>query len=397
MVGIRKLIHWPVAACALLGLAVLIPLRLEAQQPYTEEMIGKAWQARQERVRSARFIWIGTQTDPQGTISNFWKRFDPRVSKDPSFKEIIPPGDATIPYNGSLAFDGNQLSYSYTSATWSRKTGSYQPFSYLSVFNGKVCKVLDRYGQKADKPWPQGMVRGEKQHLNAMDALLQPILLTFRGRTPGMHAPNLDSLRLTGRRAIINNRTCVELQRRVVVGNVESQLWVDPARDFVFVRYLCLSKKILTQQIDVTYEMGLEKVRVPKEWAVISNESNGTLHRSYRVRVTDCEINPSIVPAAFDLEFPPGAAVLDAKQDVQYIVRPDGSGKRIVPRSDIGATREQLLNSQPGQAFKSTRSQERSCNWPAIVGAILAASCLLLVFYQRVRHKGGKANEDVTN
>ncbi|MCI0459026.1 MAG: hypothetical protein L0Z62_18875 [Gemmataceae bacterium] len=397
MIGIRKLLSLPATACALLGLALLPPLRMEAQQSYTEEMIGKAWQGRQERVRSARFTWTGTQTDPKGTISNLWKIGDPGISKDPNFKEVIPPRDTTFPYSGSLVFAGNQLRYSYTSARWSLKTGSYEPFSYLGVFDGTVCKVLNRYGEKADKPWPQGMVRGEKQHLNATEALLQPILLTFRGRTPGMHAPNLDSLRLTGRKATINNRSCLELQRRVAVSDVESQLWVDPARDFVFVRYLRLDKRILRQQIDVTYEMGPGNVWVPKEWAIISNERNGTLRRSYRVRLTDCEINPSIDPASFDLEFPPGTAVFDAKQDIHYIVRPDGSGKRIIPRSDIGATYEQLLKTQPGQAFNPPQPPERSSNWPAIVGVILVAGCLLLVLYQRVRRKGGRANEGVKN
>ncbi len=397
MVGIRKLIHWPVAACALLGLAVLIPLRLEAQQPYTEEMIGKAWQARQERVRSARFIWIGTQTDPQGTISNFWKRADPNIRKDPNFKEVIPPRDTTLPYNGSVAFDGNRLRYSYTSAKWSQKTGSYQPYSYLSVFNGTVCKVLDRYGEKDDKPWPQGSVRAEKRHIDAIVALLQPILMSFRSRTPGMHGFKLEGMRLTGRKAIINKRSCLELHQVILRGGVESQLWVDPARDFVFVRYLHLKKGITTTQVDVTYELGREKFWIPKVWAIIFAEANGALRRSYRVRVTEYEINLPVDPASFDLEFPRGTVVYDFKQDLQYVVRPDGGGKRMVPRSDIGATYEQILNSEPGQAFKSTRSPERSCNWPAIVGAILAASCLLLVFYQRARHKGGKANEDVTN
>ncbi|MCI0639872.1 MAG: hypothetical protein L0Y70_12415 [Gemmataceae bacterium] len=373
MSGKRRRVIRIVATLAPLLLVPLVGTPAAAQAKHSKESIVKAWKDRDDRTRSAHFSWTEKQTDTRGVISTFWKLFNPAL------KEIIPPNDTTYTNMRSLAFERDKLRHENSSFAWSTKTNRYEPMSYLSVFDGETCKVLDKYDKNAAKPWPQAVIREEKQHVDATVAVLQPILMTYRSMTAGMCAWNLEDFILSRQTAVINKKVCLELNRRLAFVKLETKLWVDPARDFVIVRILTLDDNVVTNKIDVEYDQNAEMVWVPKEWEVTFNNPKGNLERTYKSRVTEYSINPTGASPHFDIDFPLGTAVTNAKDNSRYIIRPDGSGKRMIPPSDIGATYEQALATDPGKAFPSQDSNAQSISWPTI-GLIVTAVAVLYFF-----------------
>jgi hypothetical protein len=346
----------------------------------TIETITKAWQARQERIRSGRFRWTDRITHPKGVFSDFWKK-SPRTAGEVS--GTIPPEDTTFSSTCVLTFDGQKMRYSTDGARWSKKTKKYEPISELAVFNGDVSKDLDTTGPNHERYWPQGIIRREKRNIFASEPVLQPVLMTCRGMTPGMRAYDLETFDLTGRKVSIDRHLCWEL-RRQPTSNREDLLYVDSGRGFIFVRFLSTTRDIVTRKIDVRYEVTPQKEWLPKEWTVIQNTSDGKLDQSHQVRLTGYEINPIVGSEEFELEFPPGTRVHDARNISDWIVKPDGSGNRTILRSDFGATYERMLATEPGYALREQPFLSRF-NWPAIASIIVACGCLLLFLWRRLK------------
>lgn len=378
----RRVCHCvvPLLAVGCLACVVAPESASSGQEPYTKEMIAKAWQERQDRTQTATFSWTEKQTDYKGAISQIWR------IEDPSLTDIIPPKHTTLTNECSLAIDGQKMKFSYTSAGWSRKTKRYEPTSYAAVFDGDSCRVLHEYGPNHEKYWPQAIIRAERTHVDARLDRLQPLLMTWRALMAGMRGFDLDGFRLVGATTVIDKRTCLELQQRLPVGpEAENRLWVDPARGFVVVRYLATRKGIVKTKLDVRYGPDKQAGWVPKEWQIIFNDPRGELRKSFAAALNNHALNGPIPSTEFQLEFPPGTRVSDAKNDADYIVRRDGSGRRMIPPEDIGATYEQMLRTAPGEALPNRAGGGIAIRWPAIIGSLLAAACFLFAIWRLKR------------
>jgi hypothetical protein len=380
MPGSRNLVAYIVLLLLDVSLAFLSPSIAVAQESFTKETIVKVWQARQDRLKSAHFKWKEKTTQTKGCISETWKL----LQRDGPVTDVVPPQDTTFTSTCSVSFDGNKLRYACDHFIWSKKTKAYEPQSYLAVFNGETCKVLRSYGPNHESTWPQGTIRAEKKHVDANVHLLQPVIMTCRGMTSGMRGCDLNEFALTGRKVIINSHLCWELQYRLPSAHLEVQLYVDPERDFVILRYLTLVKGIVKRKIDVRFETTPQKEWLPKEWTIISNVPNGTLEESFQSSVTYYEVNPVVSPNEFELEFPPGTLVHDSKNKQDWIVKSDGAGRRLIPRDEMGIPYQQLLATEPGNARRG-QPVLGPFYWPAVVGIVLAGGCLLVFVYRRFK------------
>lgn len=244
--------------------------------------------------------------------------------------------------------------------------------------------MLDEYGPNHEKPWPQGVVRPAKHHPDATLMRLQPILMTYRGLDPTMRAFELDTYDCAATMAIIDARPCIELTHRAVSGNGEDYIWVDAARGFGIIRYLSVRAAKVDQKADVQFALDSSGEWVPKTWRVIFNFPTGGMMRTINAEVTSFELGASIPSGEFDLEFPLGTRVSDEKRKVEYIVKPDGSGQRLIPRSDFGATYEDMLKSAPGNARNADAGQGAK-PWPIVTGIVVAIVSLTFLYWRRRR------------
>lgn len=364
------------AVCRLVGLALswwgtsLLLAFAHGQQGTTLETISRTWQARQDKVRSARFTWVERETIPRGYHSNLEV---PPAMRDQALKDmgippgsVVPPQDTTLVVSSSLCLDGEKLRYKREGWAWSAKDQAHVPRLCLTVYDGKVGKEFYPLGAPY-APWPDGLILSG--YPNARSLPLSPLVMTFRPFLPQMRIFDLHTMVLTDRRAVIDGKPYRELERKS--GNSLMRVWVDSSRDYVIGRYLTMVNDRPRTKIDISYRKDAGVGWVPERWDYTTFYADGKLKHAVQAKVVSYQINPTVEAKEFYLEFPPGTRVHDRtnpQSPSDYIVR-EGNRKRMILREDIGATYEQMINSEPGEALgKRKRSFP---TWPIGLATIL--------------------------
>lgn len=307
--------------------------RVAAQASVSMEQIVKAWQQRQDRVRSARFSWLDRQTYTRGVHSEMGK-------KPGSQEREIPARDTTINIPHSMSFQGESLRYVYDGPDWSEAKGEYVPGRAISTFNGKVCKAILPKGTP-NTYYPTGSIKVEPKHIDAQVPSLRPLLTAYRGLVPNLRTYDLEDMRI-GQMTLIDGKSCLEIADIRRGGRMVRRLWLDTTRDFLLVRAIHTTLDKVTQRTDIRYREHPEAGWVPTGWDIVNFNVEGSVQHSFQASVTAVEVNPTIDPEEFDIVFPPGSVVTDERAKVDYLVRPDGS-RRIIGRTEGRATYEQLM------------------------------------------------------
>lgn len=378
--------------CRLLGLgvacatAILSASSVHGQTPVTLETIAKAWQDRQDSIRSARFAWIERETVPKGRISSL-------IAELPGAQDrlkhmgiapgaIVPPEDTTHDVPASITLDGEKLRYERAQQQWSGKQNAFVTLPRITVFDGTVGKIFHPTGP-CYAPWPDGLIG--RNYPDSGSLHLSPLIMTLRPSFPRMNIINIQTMSLTGRRVEINGRPCLEMESQL--GNYVQRVWVDLSRDYVVVRSLGLVNEQVRTKIDIGYRQDTKKRWVPEKWDILTLLPNGKLESSGRATVMSYELNATVELAAFDIKFPPGTRVTDTrdpKSQVNYILK-EGDKKRMIMPEEIGATYEQMINSEPGEARgKRARS---FFSWPVAVASGITVVAGGLLFWRIVNSR----------
>src|SRR5262249_28807659 len=144
--------------------------------------------------------------------------------------------------------------YSRNDHQWSGKAKAYVSCPVESVFDGKSGKDLwpkggglSSFPEGSIKPGPAMYIDGP--YLNAVGLAYRP--LVFRVLVD--HRP--DSLKLTGRKLVLEGKPCLELEVSPGGGAVQ-RLWVDPAMDYAVVRSLLMVHERIITKMDIGYVKG---------------------------------------------------------------------------------------------------------------------------------------------
>jgi hypothetical protein len=378
----RKTICWVVALTGSF-LAVLVnPFRAHGQTGITIEKIAKIWRDRQERLKSVQLTWTERETVPKGAVSSFLLSAlgaddATRRMKDMGIEpgEVIPPIDTTFDVAVSLSLDGEKVRHVRDDQQWSAKAKSFVAQPETTVFDGATGKTF-RPVAATWMSWPSGIVKARNPIGSSL--YLSPVMMSFRPFHTEMRLFDVESLVLTGRRAMVDGNWCLEALQRMQT--YEQRVWLDPSRDFVMVRFLSTQKERLTRKIDVRYRQHSPSLWLPDSWEIVMFHPDGKLERSMRGTLASCEINLPLEAQEFEIEFPAGTRVVDLsdpKHETDYIVR-EGGAKRMILPGEIGATYEQIINSRPGEALGKGKSSLLSLGFlGAAAVAIVATVCLL--------------------
>lgn len=352
----------------------------QTQQLPTIASIKDAWQKREQQVESVRLYWTEEQVDAKGSLSEVWRLTNPQRKDD----RAIPPADTAITNTCKLVIAGHKIRFEYTTQEWSSTTGRYEPTQYKCATDGTTCKVLRVYGENHPKPWPQGHIRADGTHLDVATARLHPALLAFRPTTKELRPHDIDRYESTGQQAAIHGEDCFELRERRAQIDVDKRLWISPEH-FLVVRYLRTQNDHLYSKIDIKYSKTKDHHWFPTRWDIVLNKANGELKRAYGAVVSECEFNSAVAEKEFDLEFPPGTRVVDDRRNEDYIVRPDGTGKRLILPSDIGATYDQMLQTSPGKALTDATTSRFSVVLTGLLVTAGIATVMLIWFRSKRR------------
>ncbi len=352
---------------ALCSLAFFLCSNVQAQSDPSVGAIAKAWQDRQDRIRSFRFSSTHRETVAKGAKSRLWALFGDKRALEQmgiSLDQIVPPTDTTFEFSASLLVDGNKIKFSHDRSQWSSKAKTFVPQPEVSVVDGNVGKHLFSEGSPYTAV-PSATVHGTSRI--EPTRTLTPFFMTFRPMILGPF--KISEFSLTGRRDVIDGKRCLELQRNK--GDSIRRLWVDPSRGFLIIRSVNTRNERVRSRGNYEYRQHASGEWVPSQWDLVTFGNDGSFQESVRASVNSYSLNESIEPAQFELEFPKGTHVVsEAKGGGRelYIVGPAGSKLSV---------RRQTSDDEMG------RDGRTSWKVPlAIVCAIVSGTAL---FWNRVR------------
>ncbi len=236
---------------------------------------------------------------------------------------------------------------------------------YLSTFDGTHGKgyfpgAIGRPGTGVI--WPKGDVN-----------LFQlPVIQTLRPLEPGLQDLTLDKYVLTDRTTDINGVQCLVLEEPMGARSpgLRSEVFVDPARDFVPCQYVESVQEKVAAEYTCEFQQQPNGVYLPFRWEARFGDSERVV-----AQVTNIELDLALNESEFSLPFPPNTIVSDKIRDEEYYI--DASG--------------QMTSRQaPGPARQVTKpGVNRDWLWGSLMAAgLLAGLVVMAVRYQQsVTHR----------
>lgn len=324
---------------SLLILLLLGSLPMEAAAEGVPDALRKAWQRRQDLVKTARFEW-------QSTCDERPARTPQEAANSSTVPDLV-----TIRLPGVFMLDGKKCRYS-TSQINLRGVADPTEGEYLSTFNGRQSRHL--FSGKA-KSINQGVVHSAPKYNDMGNIHFRALTLCLRGLDANFHgsAEFLSSLEVVSREQVVDGRQCnlLRLKSERSQQDVVHSLAVDPAREYVVVQHAVQVKGRLSSQLDITYREDPIVGWVPNGWHVIRLDRNGVVASRAKSVVSDYGLNEPLSDELFTIEFSPGTYVEDRASGTKYLLRSGGDQRPILAvESRRGATWEQLMATEPGKA-----------------------------------------------
>jgi hypothetical protein len=377
---------WLLVVCIVSG---VMPSVVNGEPPITVETVKQAWKIRQERVRTLRFRWIDRETTGKGSISRLYAMAG---FKAHDYEEIglrpgavVPPEDSTSEISCYGCMDKEKMRVERDNREWAPRENSFVTLPIVSTFDGDRGTCLWTKGG-IGIPHPQAHISpGSRGHTQG--GALATLILAYRPFSKQVCSIETEALKLTGRKVVIEGRTCHELEYESR-GNLKSIITVDPAMDYSIVSVRTIIEGNLRGRRNIQYRRDAKGEWVPIRWDVSSFSYDGKLDLSIHATVTLAEINPEVGPKEFVVEFPPGTRVSDESNPQvwnEYILKEDGR-KRAIDRGEIGANREQLLSTETGEAWgNKTSIQYWGVILPVVICGIAATWLIGRIIWRRRR------------
>lgn len=342
----------------------------DAPRIVTKETIAQALEARQRKLQRVMFSWTEQRTEKKG-----WKANGLPGAPD----QIRPATDLAYSQDNSLSFDAERVRFEYRRSNWRFDDDYEGPRATIGVFDGKVDKSF--YPPPDLLGFPRGNTSSRWSF--SYDAYIQPFLWACRPLETSL-LKDLRKWQLSARRGSFDGRECVVLEyveRAVLL----REIWLDPMLDYALVRRMDYNEeKRLTFQCDVRYRSAMqERVFLPSSWKIVVLRSGSPIVR-VNGELKEYTIDPEFAATQFTLDYPVGTRVIDETGEgyVEYIVRPDGSRRNVLP--------EEWVDAEPGHPEQWTEiyehirdtepPDERSSLWGWPVAVVVGAILILAIF-----------------
>jgi hypothetical protein len=317
------------------------------------DQIAKAWQERNDKVRTFEFHFTSTSTYYKGGLSIGAEVPTPRPDKDTQatclHKYLL--GGTTV----RIELDGLQ---------WSGE--DFRQIRRTTILDGK----RKTYIEEGATPAPRGWIGNDSDYLEVKGQDFRPLTRHFRGASKSMRSFLIDELKPTGAKLVIGGRSCEQFVIKRVGGD-RSEFWLDPGRDWIVVREVYVHPGRNYTQLDIVYGPHQICGWIPTSWEFRQTVRDTRPVSTERYVVTKYALNEPIADSVFTLTFPAETNVLD--------VRDKNDPKQYVSKGDA----VQTLAAEP---------EGRWSWWHYAVGALAAgliATCVSLACRKRTQSGPG--------
>jgi hypothetical protein len=258
----------------------------------------KAWQKRQNAIKTFRFVWTEQQTHPKGWIPN------------PRFAErewlAIPGllGDRSYAVSKTLTVDGNKMRYGFeidrkeeadgvivvSPQGENQGLGERRHYSYLSVFNGQLGKnSLTSLTNSLPSVISQTITNVDAQNLDT-----RVILIAYRPLDPVMGHLLIDRAVTNRVRTFYKGKSIFILEEQRDPSGWKTLVWIEPERDFLVCRFLVAFEQKVIVDIDIDYVQDSRSGWIPDGWRVTERLGDGSKRLVAVAKVLSYSINQPI-------------------------------------------------------------------------------------------------------
>lgn len=259
----------------------------------------KAWQKRQDAIKTLRFAWTEQQTYPVGWLPN------PRF---PERERISLPSlliDRSYTVAKTLAVDGGRMRYSFeldrkeepdgirVLASPGGRTdglGLRRHYSYVSTSDASQGKTT--MTTLMDSPPP--VVRQSAANPDAQNLDTRAILFAFRPLDPVMGHLLIDRAVTNQMRSFYKGKSIFLLEEQMDPSGWKTILWVEPERDFIVTRVVVCFEARFIADIDIDHVQDSQWGWIPSGWRVTAKLADDTKRLVTEAKVTGYTINQPI-------------------------------------------------------------------------------------------------------
>lgn len=265
--------------------------------PARSEVI-KAWQKRQDLIKTFRFAWTEQQTHPRGWLPN------PRY---PEREWLNIPDlliDRSYTVSKTLAVDSNKMRYAFeidrkeeadgveimSPQGDNRGLGVRRNYSYISVFDGQVGKT--HLSSLAGSPPPT--IRQVAANVDGQNLDTRAILMAFRPLDSTMGHLLIDRAVTNLMRTFYKGKSTFLLEERHDPSGWKTVLWIEPERDFLISRYVVLFEQRWIIDMDIDYVEDTRWGWIPNGWRITEMLADGSRRVVVVAKVSSYDINHPI-------------------------------------------------------------------------------------------------------
>ena len=335
-----------------------------AQEPSGElSTILDTWRQRQKSVESFDFIWQGVEY---------------RSKEYAAMDDELPAGDAARRKPADRTFDvrmryaldrRGRARFEYQGEEWSPEKGVYVAKETTELFDGITNTV---FFAKGLRDFPGLHVSKARAARVARDVRRLPLNLAFRPLHPEIGFFDPQQLQVTGRERTGEGAEFVVLQ------DAFGRIYVDPARDYVPVRYERFSRSHITQQLTIEYRRDEQFGSVPLSWSNTSLTSDDRVLTSVSAEVVQYSINEPIPESEFTINPPVGTWVRNYITNERYILR-EGGQKRHIRRGEYDGTNYAQLLATDAPPLEKGRGWTIAL---LIINVLLVAALVAFLVYR---------------
>ncbi len=331
-----------------------------------------AWQAfqrRQEATATASVVWSERLTVPGAPVL----QSRPDGESDGAAEERVSEG-----HRSTLILSGDRVRYESMIASYASGDEGFIP--HVSAYDGTRQQYLAT-GAEVSGSIKEREVFDEWRNINLLGLFLalRPLREEFLGPTP-------EEWTVEGRPAIVDGRRCVVLaQRRGPLPQASSPasrtklIYLDPARDYVPLRYESMLGNTLSGRCDMRYERSEQPTWIPSSWASAFYRGGEPIDRSEN-EIESVSLGLEVSGDTFTIDFPEGAQVSFAgKRDEIPPGRLVAPVERLTVRDGKMVPRRQALAEETAEGWRL---------WPLLIAAGAAALGFAFLIWRR-RTTGG--------
>lgn len=261
--------------------------QLDSSKPVpAKSEVLKAWQKRQDAIKTFQFTWTEQQTHPKGWLPN------PRY---PQREWLNIPGlliDRNYTVSKNLTVDSSKMRYSFDIDRKEETDGLgvRRNYSYTSVFDGQKGETINSSLTGS----PPVAIRQVVTNVDAQNLDTRVILMAFRPLDSIMGHLLIDRAITNNMRTFYKGKSTFLLEERHDPSGWKTVLSIEPERNFIISRYALLFEQKWIVDIDIDYVEDKQWGWIPNGWRIMEMLADGTRKNVVEAKVISHSINQPI-------------------------------------------------------------------------------------------------------